>query len=224
MGIIPAHAGNTIYTHNPWFPVRDHPRACGEHTLEPFRVSSDPGSSPRMRGTLEQGYRGLHLVGIIPAHAGNTITRQPAQRAERDHPRACGEHQSTSRIAESFPGSSPRMRGTPTGTTRVRHRLGIIPAHAGNTCTTPERASSAEDHPRACGEHSKHVSYFRFCGGSSPRMRGTPFAPLHDGTIPGIIPAHAGNTTQRTILLTAIRDHPRACGEHNTDTIGVCVI
>ena len=30
-GIIPAHAGNTIYTHNPWVPVRDHPRACGEH-------------------------------------------------------------------------------------------------------------------------------------------------------------------------------------------------
>ena len=30
-GIIPACAGSTIYAHNPWFPVRDHPRMCGEH-------------------------------------------------------------------------------------------------------------------------------------------------------------------------------------------------
>ena len=113
VGIIPAHAGNTTVSAVVAGQARDHPRACGEHTLEPFRVSSDPGSSPRMRGTLEQGYRGLHLVGIIPAHAGNTITRQPAQRAERDHPRACGEHKSGTSFIQTVRGSSPRMRGTP---------------------------------------------------------------------------------------------------------------
>ena len=33
----------------------------------------------------------------------------------------------------------------------------------------------------------------------------------------GIIPAYAGSTTQKGISWTLVRDHPRVCGEHDTE-------
>ena len=70
------------------------------------------------------------------------------------------------------------------------------------------------DHPRACGEHPSLIFPLLTSWGSSPRMRGTRknvdcFSCPH-----GIIPAHAGNTTQQWAIAPARRDHPRACGEH----------
>ena len=45
-------------------------------------------------------------------------------------------------------------------------------------------------------------------------MRGTPTAVERVLPKPGIIPAYAGNTPERTVSLVASRDHPRVCGEH----------
>ena len=55
-------------------------------------------------------------------------------RKTRDHPRVCGEHIKVYNGLDSRTGSSPRMRGAPTGrsgywTTTIR----IIPAYAGST-------------------------------------------------------------------------------------------
>ena len=50
--------------------------------------------------------------------------------------------------------------------------------------------------------------------GSSPRMRGTPPNTWPVGTEVGIIPACAGNTKTLSCSTTALRDHPRVCGEH----------
>ena len=51
-----------------------------------------------MRGTHGED-EGLYIVlGIIPAHAGNTIMIFNKKFRKRDHPRACGEH--TSRLAQ----------------------------------------------------------------------------------------------------------------------------
>ena len=91
-GIIPAHAGNTksipCDQHESW----DHPRACGEHIMQSGSKRSQPGSSPRMRGTpgLDPDY--ASPFGIIPAHAGNTWSTDAPHEMYRDHPRACGEH------------------------------------------------------------------------------------------------------------------------------------
>ena len=72
-GIIPAHAGNTEVRNFFKYLYRDHPRACGEHEDRGSRTADRQGSSPRMRGTLEGACEHVHVEGIIPAHAGNTL-------------------------------------------------------------------------------------------------------------------------------------------------------
>ena len=152
-GIIPAHAGNTKWEHvlppNSW----DHPRACGEHSATLLSAVEALGSSPRMRGTqIREVAHGID-GGIIPAHAGNTSPPDSAPSANRDHPRACGEHCDHTSMERATKGSSPRMRGTLEGSGVWAESFGIIPAHAGNTGQVWFAGTFAEDHPRACGEH-----------------------------------------------------------------------
>ena len=194
--IIPAHAGNTLAKRTTSAPnaARDHPRACGEHTLMLELAQTYTGSSPRMRGTPMGTCSYLLITGIIPAHAGNTTTMYPWNLILGDHPRACGEHFFRAIIDVEI--------------------RGIIPAHAGNTCLPVSPAASSWDHPRACGEHKLLTSLLKKRRGSSPRMRGTRRQLFHDIQFGGIIPAHAGNTRRPVVRPTWCRDHPRACGEH----------
>ena len=71
-GIIPACAGNTICEVQMVSKKRDHPRVCGEHTMSRYPISHVTGSSPRVRGTLENYITNSGMDGIIPACAGNT--------------------------------------------------------------------------------------------------------------------------------------------------------
>ena len=155
MRIIPALAGNTspAGAHHPH--PRDHPRACGEHSICCCASLIVVGSSPRLRGTRKRevaAWRGVGIIpalagntlrvltssvstGIIPALAGNTHARFVRPYRRRDHPRACGEHVTVPQDAILTAGSSPRLRGTrPRLWLRCR-RGGIIPALAGNTHT-----------------------------------------------------------------------------------------
>ena len=132
-GIIPAHAGNTSPLQQGDCQTRDHPRACGEHTVSVMFADAKPGSSPRMRGTHDNFTDSVAQMGIIPAHAGNTSLIRHYEQNLGDHPRACGEHFYRTEQIPFFLGSSPRMRGTPFPCRIVNHPCGIIPAHAGNT-------------------------------------------------------------------------------------------
>ena len=111
-GIIPAYAGNTCrrlrHIRLPW----DHPRVCGEHHDMKVATFPSQGSSPRMRGTLRHVRGKIVQFGIIPAYAGNTDVSRNRLKSSRDHPRVCGEHVVSFRIAVCGWGSSPRMRGT----------------------------------------------------------------------------------------------------------------
>ena len=153
---------------------RDHPRACGEHAGDRQSRTHEPGSSPRMRGTLSDVGDEVVQLGIIPAHAGNTCPQDSPIARIRDHPRACGEHYVTRYNQAYSLGSSPRMRGTQCLVLLLENVDGIIPAHAGNTCSSRLCSTVAWDHPRACGEHSISPIRVRVKSGSSPRMRGTP--------------------------------------------------
>ena len=117
-------------------------------------------------------------------------------------------------MTASYPGSSPRMRGTRYGIRRITMCTGIIPAHAGNTVDPFPKRRRPEDHPRACGEHICINGTSLSSGGSSPRMRGTLGISMFSHTNDGIIPAHAGNTSTAMWASACSRDHPRACGEH----------
>ena len=52
---------------------------------------------------------------------------------DKDHPRACGEHEGVLDVSASGEGSSPRMRGAPHESWDSVYLYGIIPAHAGST-------------------------------------------------------------------------------------------
>ena len=213
-GIIPAYAGNTFSQFFQWFPHGDHPRVCGEHPGDGRLVVAHTGSSPRMRGTRLALLSDPMRIGIIPAYAGNTNRPAGESRTSGDHPRVCGEHHATGRERVQVAGSSPRMRGTPLLTEIDFFPQGIIPAYAGNTCSAMLNSFSFRDHPRVCGEHSRHTASSSIHRGSSPRMRGTRHHRHQPGLPPGIIPAYAGNTPGVTVLVRLCGDHPRVCGEH----------
>ncbi len=110
-GIIPARAGSSRSTcrtsSQPW----DHPRACGEQNPPVVVADGNVGSSPRVRGADVMSNVIWNRLGIIPARAGSSLTKQCKVSATRDHPRACGEQASATTVTTSFTGSSPRVRG-----------------------------------------------------------------------------------------------------------------
>ena len=167
-----------------------------------------------MRGTLERWRTRIRKVGIIPACAGNTIRLAWIVHRPRDHPRVCGEHRPRLPTWWVARGSSPRVRGTPSGSVGGVVGAGIIPACAGNTKAKRGDLVGWRDHPRVCGEHSYAVEAMRSGQGSSPRVRGTLFVLSFFILVFGIIPACAGNTTSRCKKMFLPRDHPRVCGEH----------
>ena len=121
-GIIPALAGNTPRQRDRTGTRWDHPRACGEHLETMGPPTLDEGSSPRLRGTLAPHTCRIRRSGIIPALAGNTVHFDSSFSALRDHPRACGEHDTLKTYDSDQPGSSPRLRGT-------RYEIPIIPTY-----------------------------------------------------------------------------------------------
>ena len=153
---------------------------------------------------------------IIPALAGNTLPASLLMCSNRDHPRACGEHEHRAVTPPVTQGSSPRLRGTLSVRHCVTNPRGIIPALAGNTTVPTIAPSFHRDHPRACGEHYRLCSLGYLSMGSSPRLRGTLSCRAARTWPTGIIPALAGNTRVSSHLRSPPWDHPRACGEHNT--------
>ena len=174
-----------------------------------------------MRGTRLGDLIGIDAGGIIPAHAGNTHEPELPARRERDHPRACGEHNGFSISLLYARGSSPRMRGTHVRSDAFRGGHGIIPAHAGNTSSASDWDRRHWDHPRACGEHRDSDLFLTHVPGSSPRMRGTRNLRFRRFSWRGIIPAHAGNTMTTATRYRCGKDHPRACGEHVSSMVMV---
>ena len=172
VGIIPARAGSRLLAWSEKIAEQDHPRACGEQPGHSQGEIIDEGSSPRVRGAgfdqrvLELGH------GIIPARAGSSGARAHSVPMARDHPRACGEQPTFSRLRWFSPGSSPRVRGAVEDLRAVLALSGIIPARAGSRVGSSRRARASWDHPRACGEQE----LLRIIGiggeGSSPRVRG----------------------------------------------------
>ena len=213
-GIIPAHAGLTLDTPDRFYRARDHPRACGAHSISSDTRSPPAGSSPRMRGSLAAASTNANTNGIIPAHAGLTFYGLSSRFSCRDHPRACGAHRLLHTPHPLHEGSSPRMRGSRKIRQPNKRCNGIIPAHAGLTAVSPSMRSARWDHPRACGAHVRRRSGAFESMGSSPRMRGSRRAARDNLEAIGIIPAHAGLTSRSSRRSAAGWDHPRACGAH----------
>ncbi len=152
--------------------------------------------------------------GLIPAHAGSTLSAVQGQLCGGAHPRACGEHHQPRILVGFFQGSSPRMRGAQKTRGLGPALLGLIPAHAGSTSGSYRTGRTTWAHPRACGEHHYAPGEDPFDPGSSPRMRGAHPRKVEVADPLRLIPAHAGSTGAVVRGDTNARAHPRACGEH----------
>ena len=132
-GLIPAHAGSTLWPVLWRLISRAHPRSRGEHLTGGGEHQQDLGSSPLTRGALAENADIYKAVRLIPAHAGSTsgVEGHAAQTAA--HPRSRGEHRISERNGEAIAGSSPLTRGALDAVRGVGDSAGLIPAHAGST-------------------------------------------------------------------------------------------
>ena len=110
-----------------------HPRSRGEN---PYTASTDQdpkGSSPLTRGKRGERCHRSETSGLIPAHAGKTMTLSTKRPSSGAHPRSRGENSSRSGPGAIGRGSSPLTRGKRSPGEAPRTRSRLIPAHAGKT-------------------------------------------------------------------------------------------
>ena len=151
--LIPAHAGKTVDRATFDQIKGAHPRSRGENLIGGCLIAPGQGSSPLTRGKRSYGEAGSTWDGLIPAHAGKTLTRPPRSRTPRAHPRSRGENAASERRARAWKGSSPLTRGKRLQRRAVDGRAGLIPAHAGKTIQFRLPPIRGRAHPRSRGEN-----------------------------------------------------------------------
>ena len=152
-GLIPAHAGKTKMPCVLIFVGWAHPRSRGENWGGASVRLRVLGSSPLTRGKLDRlGDHGLDR-GLIPAHAGKTMTAIDARACRGAHPRSRGENGFIVNSKSDHWGSSPLTRGKRAKITSSPTYKGLIPAHAGKTGRCHRRGSRRTAHPRSRGEN-----------------------------------------------------------------------
>ena len=132
-GLIPAHAGKTVELIDLEAGDLAHPRSRGENALADQLIEIRRGSSPLTRGKPMAARRERENGRLIPAHAGKTTTRSTSRPVRAAHPRSRGENTGEIEDAVREAGSSPLTRGKRERDSRRRHRVRLIPAHAGKT-------------------------------------------------------------------------------------------
>ena len=172
------------------------------------------GSSPLTRGKLLRVRQYAVHDRLIPAHAGKT--RDPARGCGVDpaHPRSRGENDGGGSAEHAREGSSPLTRGKRRGRPRRGSRLRLIPAHAGKTTRTVTSHRSVRAHPRSRGENVHACDVQAARAGSSPLTRGKRCAWVRQGRALGLIPAHAGKTSEQPSTRRPRAAHPRSRGEN----------
>ena len=213
--VIPAWAGNTYRQPCNRHIAAGHPRMGGEHALVRGQVAQSAGSSPHGRGTLLHAAVQLARRRVIPAWAGNTVTRTSMPAASSGHPRMGGEHTDQPCASSAHAGSSPHGRGTRHAPPPAHPRNRVIPAWAGNTPQQPLAAGTTPGHPRMGGEHRSTSSRMFSYNGSSPHGRGTHRRQVAEDGFDRVIPAWAGNTWCPSPVLLLLPGHPRMGGEHS---------
>ena len=110
---------------------------------------------------------------ITPAYAGKSYQNQRGIRADRDHPRLCGEKLLNYVTARSSWGSPPPMRGKDIEWNRGFPNV---------------------DHPRLCGEKAAFCVLSTRPVGSPPPMRGKAETSTRPPQNARITPAYAGKS------------------------------
>ena len=150
---------------------------------------------------------------IGPACAGKRPDNHGQWLAHRDHPRMCGEKQTTRCCRSCETGSPPHVRGKVSSAFAYGKQSWITPACAGKSLGTAGTAESAGDHPRMCGEKPHIYSRRSPPAGSPPHVRGKGFDYYWPVFAHRITPACAGKSSPDKDSGPERQDHPRMCGE-----------
>ena len=195
-GLIPAHAGKTLSTHDRSTPGWAHPRSRGENALLGTPTPVALGSSPLTRG--KHLLRGLNCARprLIPAHAGKTRGGAVSTFPREAHPRSRGENIRVRFVITNLSGSSPLTRGKQGDSLAAWRRSRLIPAHAGKTISEHANSDPAQAHPRSRGENPSSTMTSGVGSGSSPLTRGKQAIVALDCHPCRLIPAHAGKTSR----------------------------
>ena len=167
-----------------------------------------------MRGKLRIIILSERRNRITPACAGKTSDEDRTLSDRRDHPRVCGENDSSKLESAVYEGSPPRVRGKPYETIVLARDKRITPACAGKTIDACDACSAIGDHPRVCGENSSVRNWRSQLQGSPPRVRGKLKGKIFFIAMCGITPACAGKTSETGKGSGGSGDHPRVCGEN----------
>ena len=147
-----------------------------------------------MRGKPHATRPGAQTIRNIPAYAGKTCITLWRALYGAEHPRVCGENAWPVWCPDWKRGTSPRMRGKQSHTTRVSAPPRNIPAYAGKTIGQLVNDWDTAEHPRVCGENKHQSQMPFFFKGTSPRMRGKQIMIAHIRANLRNIPAYAGKT------------------------------
>ena len=154
------------------------------------------------------------MRGLIPAHAGKTPGRAGASRRSGAHPRSRGENLFVASLGADRRGSSPLTRGKLGKPDGAGIFGGLIPAHAGKTCSIIKAKVAAWAHPRSRGENQDENIINLSKQGSSPLTRGKLARAERRRGGERLIPAHAGKTEATALVSEANTAHPRSRGEN----------
>ena len=155
-------------------------------------------------------------LGITPAYAGKSRKQQQAQTPRQDHPRVCGEKETTGAAPVGGFGSPPHVRGKVCHVTSCGDFPRITPAYAGKSTFQEVSELYDWDHPRMCGEKEARQWPKKQVWGSPPHVRGKVGMSESSDELVRITPAYAGKSGWASPAACMATDHPRICGEKIT--------
>ena len=124
----------------------------------------------------------------------------------------CGATGEALHYLEPGKGLSPRVRGNHQGWHRLAHRLGSIPACAGQPLLAARPGLRPRVYPRVCGATLRMTALPNRGWGLSPRVRGNPQQLDEALTALGSIPACAGQPIRAAGPARRPGVYPRVCG------------
>ncbi len=212
-GFIPTRVGKSITSRNCRYFGTVHPHACGEVLVFGSIVDAPFGLSPRVWGSPPYSGDDSPTERFIPTRVGKSFTHPPPGLLCSVHPHACGEVTNLISRSGCCCGSSPRVWGSRTRWRCACRWQRFIPTRVGKSppATSPPAAPAV--HPHACGEVLFSSHRGKVTVGSSPRVWGSPYAPIPGHNKARFIPTRVGKSDQMEENQANYAVHPHACGE-----------
>ncbi len=196
------------------------------HGFPPFYRRSEVAAAVASIGSRDVDHDKPRLSDVrlvdrvhVQHHAATPARVPPARRRPpRGHPRGRGEQRSSQVPLAGGRGPSPQARGAVGDAVLIRVVGGTIPAGAGSSASSPAGRPMGRDHPCGRGEQATAAVMRRTVEGPSPRERGAGAPDREVRVRVGTIPAGAGSSRGRRLLVWVPGDHPRGRGEQSTSS------